>query len=193
MEGLRFRLVDAQGQVVGRLASQIATILQGKDKPTFKPNADDGDVVVVINCAEVELTGRKWDQKLYRSHSGYPGGLKERTAKEQFARKPDFVLRQAVLGMLPKNNLRRSMARKLRIFPGERHAFEDHPALTLFEMPPRKLRVKGELFDLPQGFEPFNPQAYYKRFGHRLGKQQQQQAAAAGQQQQQQAAAGGES
>ncbi|KAL4457973.1 hypothetical protein ABPG75_012838 [Micractinium tetrahymenae] len=173
VEGLRFRLVDAKGQVVGRLASQIATILQGKDKPTFCPNRDDGDVVVVVNAADVELTGRKWDQKLYRWHTGYPGGLKERTAKQMFAKKPDSILREAVLGMLPKNNLRRSMARKLRIFPGERHEFEGHPALLPFQMPPRKLREKGELFELPPGFEPFNPQAYYKRFGHRLGKQQQ--------------------
>ncbi|EFN58737.1 hypothetical protein CHLNCDRAFT_19927, partial [Chlorella variabilis] len=124
LEGLRLRLVDAKGQVVGRLASQIATILQGKDKPTYRPNADDGDVVVVVNAGEVELTGRKWDQKLYRWHTGYPGGLKERTAKQMAAKKPDAVLRGAVLGMLPKNNLRRSMARKLRIFAGERHTFE---------------------------------------------------------------------
>lgn len=174
LEGLRLRLVDAQGQVVGRLASQIATILQGKDKPTFQPNRDDGDVVVVVNADKVELTGRKWDQKLYRWHTGYPGGLKERTAKEHFARKPDAILREAVLGMLPKNNLRRSMARKLRIYTGERHDFEGHPQLQTFTMPPRKLRVKGELFELPPGFEPFNPQAYYAKYGHRLGKEQQQ-------------------
>lgn len=80
---------------------------QGKDKPTFCSNKDDGDVVVVVNAAEAELTGRKWDQKLYRWHTGYPGGLKERTAKEMAEKKPDYVLRQAVLGMLPKNNLRR--------------------------------------------------------------------------------------
>ncbi|KAL4426999.1 hypothetical protein ABPG77_009560 [Micractinium sp. CCAP 211/92] len=173
LESLRFRLVDAKGQVVGRLASQIATILQGKDKPTYCPNKDDGDVVVVVNAADVELTGRKWDQKMYRWHTGYPGGLKERTAKQMFAKQPDSILREAVMGMLPKNNLRRSMARKLRIFPGERHDFEGHPALLAFQMPPRKLREKGELFELPPGFEPLNTQAYFKRFGHRLGKQQQ--------------------
>jgi ribosomal protein L13 len=81
--------------------------LQGKDKPTFKPNADDGDVVVVVNAAQAELTGRKWEQKLYRWHTGYPGGLKERTAEQVAARKPGAELRSAVLGMLPKNNLRR--------------------------------------------------------------------------------------
>lgn len=106
-EGLRFRLVDARGQVVGRLASQIATILMGKDKPTYTPNKDDGDVVVVVNAADVEFTGRKWDQKLYRWHTGYPGGLKERTAKDQFSRRPEAIIEAAVNGMLPKNNLRR--------------------------------------------------------------------------------------
>ncbi|PSC67474.1 hypothetical protein C2E20_8863 [Micractinium conductrix] len=185
-EGLRFRLVDAKGQVVGRLASQIATILQGKDKPTFRPNADDGDLVVVVNAAQAELTGRKWDQKLYRWHTGYPGGLKERTARDQETRQPGVVLRNAVLGMLPKNNLRRSMARKLRIFPGGRHDFEGHPQLLPFTMPPRKLRVKGQLFELPDGFEPFNPQAYQKKYGHRLGKAAQAAAEGAQQQQQQQ-------
>ena len=99
--------MDAKGQVVGRLASQIARVLQGKDKPTFAAHEDGGDVVVVVNAEHVEFTGRKWDQKLYRWHSGYPGGLKERTARDQHSRKPDYVLRAAVLGMLPKNNLRR--------------------------------------------------------------------------------------
>lgn len=88
-------------------AAALAPWPQGKDKPTYRPNADDGDVVVVVNAGEVELTGRKWDQKLYRWHTGYPGGLKERTAKQMAAKKPDAVLRGAVLGMLPKNNLRR--------------------------------------------------------------------------------------
>ena len=80
---------------------------QGKDKPTFCPNRDDGDVVVVVNADQVEFTGRKWEGKVYRWHTGYPGGLKERTAKQQFERQPEWVLREAVLGMLPKNNLRR--------------------------------------------------------------------------------------
>eukprot|EP00887_Chlorella_sp_A99_P001456 scaffold8.g1456.t1 len=169
-EGLRFRLVDAQGQVVGRLAAQIARVLQGKDKPSYVPNRDDGDVVVVINAAGVELTGRKWDQKLYRWHTGYPGGLKERTAKDQFARRPEAVLEAAVNGMLPKNNLRRSMMRKLRIFPGEQHPFAAEPNLVPFEMPPRNLRHKGPLFVLPEGFEPLNPRAYQQKYGHRLAK-----------------------
>ena len=198
-EGLKFRLVDAKGEVVGRLASQIAQILMGKDKPTYAPWRDDGDVVVVINAAHIEFTGRKWDSKLYRWHTGYPGGLKERTARDQFERKPDFILREAVLGMLPKNNLRRvrrgrasrarwrplrhaclpacpltacipptpfaqSMARKLRISPGESHPFEGNPDLVPFEMPPRKLRQKGDILLLPPGFEPLNPDARNIRY-----------------------------
>lgn len=106
-EGLRFRVVDAKGQVVGRLASQIAKVLTGKDKPTYLPHVDDGDAVVVVNAAQVDFTGRKWDQKLYRWHTGYPGGLKERTARDQLAREPEAVLQKAVMGMLPKNNMRR--------------------------------------------------------------------------------------
>lgn len=172
-------MVDAKGQVVGRLASQIARVLMGKDKPTYAPNRDGGDVVVVVNAGDVEFTGRKWDQKLYRWHTGYPGGLKERTAKDQQARRPGEVLRAAVMGMLPKNNLRRSMARKLRIYPGPDHEFEgvEGAEVVPFEMPPRKLRIKGSLLELPPGFEPFNPEAYWKRYGHRLGKDAAEQAA----------------
>lgn len=170
MEGLRYRIVDAKGQVVGRLASQIARVLMGKDKPTFCPWKDDGDVVVVVNAKDIDFTGRKWDDKLYRWHTGYPGGLRERTAKEQHARKPDAVLRAAVMGMLPKNNLRRAMARKLRVFPGPDHEFQEEPGLVDFEMPPRKLREKGELLVLPEGYEPMNEEAYWKRFGHRIAK-----------------------
>lgn len=135
----------------------------GKDKPTYCPWKDDGDGVVVVNAKQVEFTGRKWDKKLYRWHSGYPGGLKERSAKDQHSRKPDSVLRNAVLGMLPKNNLRNSMARKLRIFPGDQHDFNDYPDIVPFEMPPRKLKNRGDVTMLPEGFEPMNPEAYYKR------------------------------
>eukprot|EP00889_Picochlorum_renovo_P000371 jgi/Picre1/27401/NNA_000368.t1 len=95
--------------------------------------------------------------------TGYPGGLKERTAKEQLAREPTKVLKNAVMGMLPKNNLRRSMARKLRIFPGEDHDFVGHPALVVHQMPPRTLRDKGDVFVAPEGFEPFNPEVYWKK------------------------------
>ena len=107
MEGLRWRLVDAKGVVLGRLASQISKLLQGKDKPVYDPSKDLGDVVVVINAKDVELTGRKFENKVYRWHTGYPGGLKERTVKDQWERDPTQILRRAVSGMLPKNNLRK--------------------------------------------------------------------------------------
>jgi len=175
LEGLRYHLVDAKGKVVGRLASQIARVLMGKDKPTFCPWKDDGDVVVVVNSKDVDFTGRKWENKLYRWHTGYPGGLKERTAKDQHARKPDAVLRAAVMGMLPKNNLRRAMARKLRIFSGPDHDFVGEPGLVDFKIPARKLREKGSVLVLPDGFEPLNPEMYWKRFGHRIEKMKQEQ------------------
>lgn len=169
VEGLRFRLCNADGQVVGRFASQVAQILMGKDKPTYCPNKDDGDVVIVINAKNLEFTGNKWDDKVYRWHTGYPGGLKERTAKEQRERDPTEVLRKAVMGMLPKNNLRRAMARKLRIFPGPDHDFIGHPALVAHDMPPRKLRNKGGVFEAPDGYEPFNPDLYWKKINRMKG------------------------
>ncbi|KAK9837291.1 hypothetical protein WJX81_003791 [Elliptochloris bilobata] len=167
-EGLRFRLVDAKEKVVGRLAAQIAVLLQGKDKPTFSPWKDTGDVVVVKNARHVEFTGRKWEQKVYRWHSGYPGGLKERPVRIQREKAPEEILRRAVYGMLPKNNLRKERARKLRIFPDEEHPFVGDPRLVPWEAPPRKLRVKEGLFEVPQGFEPLNADAYRKRYGHML-------------------------
>ena len=170
IKGLQFRLVDGKGQVVGRLASQIAQVLMGKDKPTYNPSTDDGDGVIVINAKDVDFTGRKWDQKLYRWHTGYPGGLKERTAKEQHSRNPDAVLRAAVLGMLPKNNLRRSMARKLRIFPGSEHNLDGFVNVAPFRMPDRKIREKGDILVLSPGFEPLNPELYWKKYGSRLQK-----------------------
>ena len=118
-EGLRYRLVDARGEVVGRLASRLSILLQGKDKPTYQPHKSEGDVVVVVNAAEVTLTGRKMDQKKYYRHTGYVGGLVERTAREMMNQEPTFVLRKAVERMLPKNKLRREMMQKLRCSPGE--------------------------------------------------------------------------
>ena len=169
IDKLRFRVVDAKGEVVGRLASQIATVLMGKDKPTYVPWRSDGDVVVVLNAKDIQFTGRKWDQKLYRWHTGYPGGLKQRTAKDAHSRDPTSVLKSAVMGMLPKNNLRKEMARKLRIYPGPKHDISG-VELVPMQLPPRKLRDKEELFILPEGFEPFNPEAYWKRFGSRIAK-----------------------
>ncbi|BBN20163.1 large subunit ribosomal protein L13 [Marchantia polymorpha subsp. ruderalis] len=138
-EGLRWRVFDAKGEVLGRLASRIAVVLQGKDKPTYAPNRDDGDVCVVVNARHIGLTGNKLTDKVYRWHTGYIGHLKERTVKEQMARKPEEVIRKAVLRMLPRNKLQDDRARKLRIFPDEIHTFGDKP-LEPFVMPPRKVR-----------------------------------------------------
>lgn len=120
-----WHLVDAKNQIVGRLATQIVSILRGKHKPSFSPNYDCGDYVVVINAKEVKFTGTKVTDKQYTWHTGYPGGLKQITVKEQLDKKPEEVLRKAVLGMLAKNTLRYRIARKLRIFPGAQHLHED--------------------------------------------------------------------
>ncbi|TDH64799.1 uncharacterized protein CCR75_002139 [Bremia lactucae] len=118
-----WHVVDAKGQVLGRLASQLAPILRGKHKPTYAPNVDCGDYVVVINAKHIDLTGNKWNNKLYRWHTGYPGGLKQRTAKELFERKPEDVLRKAVFGMLPRNRMRALQDKKLKIFLDETHDY----------------------------------------------------------------------
>lgn len=118
-----WHLVDAKGQTVGRLASQIATVLRGKHKPTFRPNKDMGDTVVVINADQVHFSGKKWQDKLYRWHTGYPGGLKERTASEMLERRPTEILRKAVVGMLmPKGRLRHGFIEpRLHIYAGSSH------------------------------------------------------------------------
>ncbi|CAI5733399.1 unnamed protein product [Peronospora destructor] len=118
-----WHVVDAKGHVLGRLASQLAPILRGKHKPTYAPNVDCGDFVVVINAKDIVLTGNKWNNKLYRWHTGHPGGLKQRTAKELFERKPEEVLRKAVFGMLPRNRMRALQDKKLKIFMNETHDF----------------------------------------------------------------------
>jgi len=117
----RWYLVDAQGQVLGRMATQIANILRGKNSPRFVPHHDGGDFVVVINLDGLRLTGRKLEEKLYYRHSGYPGGLRVRTAGREMADNPERILRQAVEGMLPKNRLGRSLATKLKIYRGADH------------------------------------------------------------------------
>jgi len=114
-------LVDAQGKVLGRLASRIAMVLRGKTKPVFTPHMDTGDFVVVVNAAQVQLTGRKLDNKIYYRHSGYIGGLKEISARRQLQKKPEEVLRHAVRGMLPKNSLGRKLLKKLKIYAGAAH------------------------------------------------------------------------
>ena len=114
--GNAWYVIDATDQVLGRLATRAARILIGKDKPSFTPYLDSGDHVVIINADKVRLTGNKVEQKVYYSHSGYPGGLKAVPAKRVRESKPDWMIREAVLGMLPKNKLRARRARKLRIY-----------------------------------------------------------------------------
>jgi large subunit ribosomal protein L13 len=115
-QGNQWHVVDASGQVLGRLATLVARILIGKDKPSFTPYLDSGDHVVVINADKIRLTGNKLEQKIYYSHSGYPGGLKEVPAKRLRENRADWMVREAVLGMLPKNKLRARRARKLRVY-----------------------------------------------------------------------------
>jgi large subunit ribosomal protein L13 len=117
-------VVDAQGQTLGRLASEIAKILRGKHKPTFAPHLDTGDFVVVTNCEKISVTGDKLDTVRYYRHSRHPGGLKSRTMREQLDRFPDRVLLAAVKGMLPKTKLGRAQIKKLRIYPGGEHPHE---------------------------------------------------------------------
>ncbi len=124
-------LVDAQGKVLGRLASRVAMILRGKTKATFTPHTDAGDFVVVVNAAQVMMTGRKLDQKCYYRHSGYPGGLKTTTARQMLQRKPEEILRHAVRGMLPKNSLGRSLLKKLKIYAGGEHPHQAQQPVSL--------------------------------------------------------------
>ncbi|XP_007019643.2 PREDICTED: 50S ribosomal protein L13 isoform X1 [Theobroma cacao] len=139
LEGLRWRVFDAKGQVLGRLASQISTVIQGKDKPIYAPNRDDGDMCIVINAKDVCVTGRKLTDKFYYWHTGYVGNLKERSLKDQMAKDPTEVIRKAVLRMLPRNKLRDDRDRKLRIFADSEHPFGDRP-LKPYVMPPRTVR-----------------------------------------------------
>ena len=124
-------VVDADGMTLGRLASQVAAILRGKNKPTFTPNCDTGDHVIVINAAKVVLTGKKLDQKVYYHHSGYAGGLKETKYRKLMAEKPEFAVKHAVLGMMPKGPLGRQMARKLRVYAGTEHEHEAQKPVVL--------------------------------------------------------------
>ncbi|MCY4000174.1 MAG: 50S ribosomal protein L13 [Bacteroidetes bacterium] len=114
-------VIDAQQAVVGRLASRVATILRGKHKPTYTPHVDTGDYVIIINADQVRFTGSKEDDKLYYSYSGYPGGLKTRSARVMRSKKPEFLVRHAVKGMLPKGPLGRQMLTKLKVYAGPEH------------------------------------------------------------------------
>jgi large subunit ribosomal protein L13 len=117
-------VVDAEGQTLGRLATQIADVLRGKRKAAYTPHVDTGDFVVVVNAEKIQVTGDKLDKKIYYRHSGYPGGLKERTLREQLQRQPAEVLRKAVKGMLPKNRIARQQLGKLKIYAGTEHPHE---------------------------------------------------------------------
>ena len=117
-------LVDAEGQTLGRLATRIADTLRGKGKPVYTPHVDTGDFVVVVNAEKIAVTGKKLDDKIYYRHSGYPGGLKSRSLRDELARRPTEVLRKAVKGMLPRNRLARAQMRKLKIYVGPEHPHE---------------------------------------------------------------------
>lgn len=124
-------LVDAEGIVLGRLATQVAARLRGKHNPFFTPHADTGDWVVVVNADKVVLTGRKWEQKTYYHHSGYIGGLKEITAGKLIEKRPEDLVRFAVKGMLPKNRLGRKLFKKLKVYAGDQHPHEAQQPETL--------------------------------------------------------------
>ncbi|ONI40253.1 50S ribosomal protein L13 [Candidatus Epulonipiscium fishelsonii] len=117
-------VVDAAGQTVGRLASQVAMVLRGKHKPTFTPHADCGDHVIIINAEKVVFTGKKLEQKVYRRHSGYAGGMKETKARDMLKNHPERILMHAIKGMLPKNSLGRTLLTNVRIYAGNEHEHE---------------------------------------------------------------------
>jgi large subunit ribosomal protein L13 len=116
-----WQVIDAEGQTLGRLATQIADTLRGKRKPEYTPHCDTGDFVIVVNAAKIRVTGNKLSDKLYHRHSGYPGGLRSRTLREMLERRPEEVIRMAVKGMLPRNRLARRQLRKLKVYAGPEH------------------------------------------------------------------------
>ena len=121
----KWYVVDAEGVVLGRLASQVASVLRGKNKPIFTPHVDTGDYVIIINADKAILTGKKLDQKMYYHHSGYVGGLSETPYRKLMQEKPEFAMKKAIVGMLPKGPLGRQMAKKLKVYAGPTH---DHAA-----------------------------------------------------------------
>jgi len=114
-------VIDARGKILGRMATEIAKVLRGKHKPTFTPNQDAGDFVIVVNARELKLTGAKLDQKIYYRHSEYPGGIRQRTAAQMLEEKPEELVKLAVKGMLPKNRLSRKLVTKLKVYAGAEH------------------------------------------------------------------------
>lgn len=127
----KWYIIDAEGKTLGRLATQVATILRGKHKPTFTPHVDTGDFVIIVNAEKVKLTGKKLDQKMYRWHTGYPGGLRERTYRDMLINKPERVMFHAIKGMLPKNKLGRQMITKLKVYRGTEHQHQAQQPETL--------------------------------------------------------------
>lgn len=117
-------VVNAEGHILGRIATEIARRLRGKHNPLFTPHADTGDSIIVVNADKIVLTGRKWDEKMYYRHSGYVGGLRTMTARELLAQKPEELIFSAVRGMLPKNRLGRALLKKLRVYTGPDHPHE---------------------------------------------------------------------
>jgi large subunit ribosomal protein L13 len=117
----KWHLIDANGKTLGRLATRVAMLLRGKHKPIFTPHVDTGDFVVVVNAEKISLTGKKWKDKLYIHHSGYPGGLKSISAGKMREKKPERLVTMAVQGMLPKNKLGRKMIKKLKVYSGNAH------------------------------------------------------------------------
>ena len=117
----KWYIIDAANKPLGRVASEAAKLLRGKHKPTYTPNIDNGDHVIILNCNDIVLTGHKLDQKIYRHHSGYIGGMKETTAREMLAKSPEKMMMLAIKGMLPKNSLGRQMLKKVRIYAGNEH------------------------------------------------------------------------
>lgn len=120
----KWYVVDAEGKTLGRMASEVASVLRGKHKPIYTPHVDCGDYVIIINASKVVLTGKKLEQKKFRWHTGYIGHLRERSYKELMAKKPEFVVEQAIKGMLPKNTLGREMYKKLKVYSGAEHGHE---------------------------------------------------------------------
>lgn len=120
----RWHLIDAKGKVLGRLASDVAKILMGKNKPIFVPYLDTGDFVVVTNASQVKVSGKKSQTKKYVRHSGYPGGLRVEIFDKMIKRRPEYILEHAVLGMLPRNKLGKKMIKKLKVFAGEEHPYK---------------------------------------------------------------------
>ena len=120
----KWYVVDAEGQTLGRLSSAVASVLRGKNKPTYTPHVDTGDYVIIINAEKIEVTGKKRDQKMYRHHTGHPGGLKEFTFNQMMEKKPEEILRHAIKGMVPHNKLGRQMFDKLKVYCGPNHNHE---------------------------------------------------------------------